>query len=78
MSILESLEIDLDKMTATTKNGVNIKGVRKLINDYLKRNTSIEGYWTVWFDHDDGKKYHFILTNPVNNMKEFARGIYEY
>jgi non-homologous end joining protein Ku len=68
MSILESLNVNLNTMTATTKNGVNIKGVRKVIQDYLKEQTSIKGYWTVWFDYDDGEKYHFTITNPVRDL----------
>lgn len=65
MTILESLSIDWEEMKATTKNGVSIKGTRKLINDQLKETTMLKGAWTVWYDYDDGEKYHFTLSNPL-------------
>lgn len=73
MTIKESIVVDLQNMTATTKNGVNQKGARDVIQKHLKEITVLKGYWTVWFIEDDGKNYHFKIDNPVHKL--IAKGI---
>lgn len=71
MTILDTLTINDEYSIATCKNGVNIKGARKIINDYLKENTVFKGGWTVWFEEDDGEKYWFKLHNPYKEMSNY-------
>lgn len=65
VTVKDSITISLDQMRAFCRNGCELKYARKLINDQLKLMTGIPGYWTVWFEEDDGYNYWFKLDNPL-------------
>jgi len=68
MTIKESIEVDPVDMKISCRNGVNIKGARKVLQDYLKEHTNIKGYWTLYYLKDDGERYHFIVDHPMMRM----------
>jgi hypothetical protein len=63
MTTKESVRLDLRKMKASCKAGVNIKGARKVIQDELKAQTRFYN-WTVYFDGEKNGRYQFTLINP--------------
>ncbi len=79
-TIKESIAVRDDYKEVTCINGVGLKGCRKVINDYLKENTKYKGGWSVYFDYDDGEKYHFILFNDYKkavDMLSKALGVHD-
>ena len=69
-TVKDTVTVSLDGMVAHCKNGCDKKYARKLIQDYVKELTGINGYWTVWFDYDDGTDYWFKLDNPIHKLGE--------
>lgn len=70
-TVKDTVTVSLDLMTATCRGGCHVKYARKLIQDWLKKNTDYKGHWTVWFDEEIDGMYYFSLSNPMYSIYRF-------